>query len=41
VITLGPLAETDVDALVTAMVGAPPGGRVDIVREALRRGISA
>jgi len=25
VIALGPLAETDVDALVTAMVGAPPG----------------
>jgi hypothetical protein len=30
VITLGPLPETDVAALVTAMVGAPPG-------EALRR----
>ena len=25
VVTLGPLADTDVDALVTAMVGAPPG----------------
>ena len=30
VVTLGPLAETDVAALVTAMVGAPPG-------DALRR----
>src|SRR6202042_1302891 len=30
VITLGPLAETDVAAMVTAMVGAPPG-------DALRR----
>ena len=30
VVTLGPLPETDVTALVTAMVGAPPG-------EALRR----
>ena len=28
VITLGPLAETDVAALVTAMVGAPPGDAV-------------
>ena len=30
VVTLGPLPETDVTALVTAMVGAPPG-------DALRR----